>query len=145
MAVLDGSNAPVAWYIYGLGLLWKVNADGAAYIYHFDGDGNVVAMSNPQSGVVNTYRYDLRGRLASSSETVENIFHARGESGWIDDGNGLLFTGDSFLAPDLGVTLPSSADPSPPAPDLAPRLRGAGACFIEGTANCLFATGRRER
>jgi len=31
----------------GAGLLWKVTADGTAYFYHFDGDGNVVAMSNP--------------------------------------------------------------------------------------------------
>jgi len=24
----DSSNAPIAWYVYGLGLLWKVTADG---------------------------------------------------------------------------------------------------------------------
>ena len=43
----DGSNAPIAYYIYGLGLLWKIAADGTPYFYHFDGDGNVVAVSNP--------------------------------------------------------------------------------------------------
>jgi YD repeat-containing protein len=145
VAELDGGNNPIAWYVYGLGLLWKVTADGTAYFYHFDGDGNVVALSNPQSGVVNRYRYDPQGRLSASNEGVENIFRAHGEAGWVDDGNGLVFTGDAFQVVDIGVTVPAAADPAPAPPDLTPRLRGAGACFIEGTANCLFATGRRER
>jgi len=145
VAELDGSNNPIAWYIYGLGLLWKVTAGGAAYFYHFDGDGNVVALSNPTAGVVNQYRYDALGRLVSSNEGVENLFRAHGEAGWVDDGNGLLFTGDAFQFPDLRLTLPAAADPSPPSPDLAPRFTGAAACFIEGVANCQFATGRRAQ
>src|SRR5262249_35861384 len=59
---MDSSNTPLAWYVHGLGLLWKVTADGGAYFYHFDGDGNVVAVSSPTSGVVNRYRYDPSGR-----------------------------------------------------------------------------------
>ena len=145
VAELDSSNNPVAWYVYGLGLLWKVAASGTAYFYHFDGDGNVVALSNPTAGVVNQYRYDALGRLVSSNEGIENMFRARGEAGWVDDGNGLLFAGDSFQFPDLRVTLPAAADPSPPAPDITPHFPGAGACFIEGVANCQFATGRRAQ
>ena len=37
---------------------------------------------------------------------VENLFHARGESGWVDEGNGLLFTGSQFQFPELRLTLP---------------------------------------
>ena len=144
VAELDGSNTPIAWYVYGLGLLWKVTADGTAYFYHFDGDGNVVALSNHSAGVVNQYRY-AQGRLVSANEGVENLFHAHGEAGWIDDGNGLLFTGDAFQFPELRLALPAVADPAAPVPDLLPHFPGAGACFIEGVANCLFATGRRER
>ena len=141
----DSSGAPIAWYVYGLGLLWKVTADGAPYFYHFDGDGNTVALSSPTAGVVNTYRYDAQGRLVSADEGVDNMFRARGESGWMDDGNGLLFTGSQFQFPELRLTLPAAADPSPPIPDLLPQLPGAGACFFEGVANCLAATGRRTR
>ena len=140
---VDGT--PIAWYVYGLGLLWKVTADGTPYFYHFDGDGNTVAMSNPSAGVVNTYRYDAQGRLISTKEGVENIFRARGEAGWVDQGNGLLFTGAQFQFPELRLTLPSAYDPSPPVPDLQPQLSGAGACFLEGVPNCLAATGRRTR
>jgi YD repeat-containing protein len=141
----DASNTPIAWYVYGLGLLWKVTADGTAYFYHFDGDGNAVALSNPTTGVVNTYRYDAQGRLLSAQEGVENALRARGESGWMDEGNGLLFTGSQFQFPELRLTLPAAADASPPVPDLQPQLSGVGACFFEGVANCLAATGRRTR
>ncbi|HEY2016824.1 MAG TPA: hypothetical protein VGH38_25140, partial [Bryobacteraceae bacterium] len=141
----DSSNAPIAWYVYGLGLLWKVTPAGTAYFYHFDGDGNVVAVSNPSSGVVNQYRYDPLGRLVSTNEGVENMFRARGEAGWIDDGNGLIFTNTAYQFPELRLTLPATADPSPPSPALLPPLSGAGACFLDGVSTCLFATGRRYR
>ena len=141
----DASGAPIAWYVYGLGLLWKVTADGTPYFYHFDGDGNTVALSNPTAGVVNTYRYDAQGRLASANEGVENMFRAHGESGWMDDGNGLLFTGSQFQFPELRLVLPAAADASPPVPGLLPQFSGMGACFFEGVANCLAATGRRTR
>src|SRR5207302_915030 len=137
----DSANAPVAWYVYGLGLLWKVAADGTTYFYHFDGDGNTVALSNPTAGVVNTYRYDAQGRLVASTEGVENILRAHGEAGWTDEGNGLLFTGSQFQSPDLRLVLPATVDPGPPLPDLQPQLSGAGACFSEGVSNCLAGTG----
>jgi len=127
----DSGNSALAWYIYGLGLLWKVTADGTPYFYHFDGDGNVVAISNPTAGVVNQYRYDPSGRLAASNEGIENMFRARGESGWVDDGNGLIFNHSVFQFPDLRLTLPASADPAPPVPSLLPQLSGAGASFLE--------------
>ena len=73
------------------------------------------------------------------------MFHARGEAGWADDGNGLLFTGVRFQYPELRITLPAAADPAPPVPDLRPQLSGAGACFFEGVANCVAGSGRRER
>jgi YD repeat-containing protein len=142
---MDGSYTPIAWYVYGLGLLWKVTADSSTYFYHFDGDGNVVALSSPTGGVVNEYRYDPTGRLMASNEIVENMFRARGEAGWMDDGNGLVFTNSLFQFPELRLTLPATADPSPPSLDLSPPFPGAGTCFFQGVANCLFATGGRDR
>ena len=139
----DSSNAPVAWYVYGLGLLWKVSADGTTYFYHFDGDGNVVAVSTGAKGVANQYRYDPSGRLVTVNETVENLFRMRGEAGWVDDGNGLVYNLKDFLFPELRITLPASADPSPPEPSLLPVFPGAGARFLEGVAKCAFAGGQR--
>ena len=139
----DGGNSPVAWYVYGLGLLWKLMPDGTTYFYHFDGDGNVVAVSNPSAGVVNTYRYDPAGLLVASNESVENMFRAHGESGWVDDGNGLILNSSGFLFPELRLTLPATADPAPPVPDLMPQFSGAGSCFVEGVGVCPASLGHR--
>ena len=46
VAETEGGNNPVAYYVWGLGLLWKIGANGQIYFYHFDGDGNTVALSN---------------------------------------------------------------------------------------------------
>jgi YD repeat-containing protein len=142
---MDGSYTPIAWYVYGLGLLWKVAADSSTYFYHFDGDGNVVALSTPTGGVVNEYRYDPTGLLIASNEIVENMFRARGQAGWMDDGNGLVFTNRLYQFPELRLTLPATADPSPPAANLSPQFPGAGACFFQGVSSCLVATGGRDR
>ena len=140
----DGSGNPIAWYVYGLGLLWKVTADGTPYFYHFDGEGNVVAVSNTAGSVVNQYRYGPAGNLLGSSEGVENLFRARAADGWIDDGNGLLFTGTEFRFPELGLSLPAMGDPSPPVPGLLPQLRGTGACLFNSDrpVACQSADGR---
>jgi YD repeat-containing protein len=140
----DSSGAVTAWYVYGLGLLWKVAADGTPYFYHFDGDGNVVAMSNTVAGVVNKYRYGPGGNLIAMEESVDNPFRARGELGWIDDGNGLIFTGTEFRYPDLRLVLPAAADPAPPAPETRPGVRGLAACFFEGVSGCGFSGGRKR-
>jgi YD repeat-containing protein len=142
---MDGSYTPIAWYVYGLGLLWKVAADSSTYFYHFDGDGNVVALSTPTGGVVNEYRYDPTGRLIGSNEAVENMFRARGNDGWMDDGNGLVFTNRLYQFPELRLTLPATADPSPPAAGLSPQFTGAGGCFFQGVSGCLAATGGRDQ
>ena len=71
------------------------------------------------SGRANGNMFDAQGRLVSAKEGIENMFRAHGESGWVDEGNGLLFTGSQFQFPELRLTLPGTADASPPVPLLA--------------------------
>ena len=139
-----GNNAPVAWYVYGLGPAWKVTADGTAYFFHFDGDGNVVALSNAAKGVVNSYRYDPMGTLAVANETVENSLRASGAAGWVDDANGLVFTGTQYQYPGAGLTLAATASPAPPAAGIAPPFSGGGACFVQGIPACGASSGRNR-
>jgi YD repeat-containing protein len=140
----DGSNNPLTYYVWGLGLLWKVTAAGQIYFYHFDGDGNVVALSGG-AGIVNRYRYDPLGKLIASDESVENSFRARGEIGWIDDGNGLQYADGNYYSPDLRRWLPGSVNLDAPNPALVLRFPGAGACFVATVADCSLGTGRRAR
>ncbi len=137
------AGAPLATYVYGLGLLWKVDAAGRAFFYHFDAEGNTVAVSTAESGVLNRYRYDPLGRLIAAEEAVENLFRARGESGWVDDGDGLLYGGGAYHHQEYGLSLAGSIRLAPPRPAVLPRLRGAASCFIDGVAEC--ALGERTR
>ena len=89
------------------------------------------------------FRADPWGRLVTANQTVENLFRMRGESGWVDDGNGLVYNLKAFVYPELRITMPAAADPSPPQPSLLPSFSGAGACFLEGVAKCAFAGGQR--
>jgi hypothetical protein len=138
-------NTPLAWYVYGLGLAWRVLPDGTAYFFHFDGDGNVVAVSNAAQGLVDTYRYDPSGTLAEANEGIENGYRARAAAGWLDDGNGLLFTGLQYQFPAVGLTLPAAANPAPPEPGIAPAFGGGGACLMQGASVCALASARRDR
>jgi len=76
---------------------------------------------------------------------VDNPFHARGESGWVEDANGLLFTGKDYQLTELRLTLPGSAEIAAPGSDLKPQLGGVGACFLEPVSACLSTGGRRTR
>jgi hypothetical protein len=99
--------------------------------------------------VVNRYRYDPLGKLVASDESVENDLHARGESGWVDDNDGLIYGEGNYYSPDLRATLPGMVNLSPPdpgiVPAIAPRSPGAGACFTDGVDDCPLSSGRRTR
>jgi RHS repeat-associated protein len=48
-----------------------------AYYYHFDGLGSVIALSNTDGEIVETYRYDVYGR-ANTTGSVGNIYFFTG-------------------------------------------------------------------
>jgi len=128
----DASGAPTAIYVWGLGPLWKIDSGGSAYFYHLDGDGNVVALSSSAAGVVNRYRYDPLGTLASAQEAVANPLRARAAYGWIDDGDGLIYNTREYRFSQLGLTLEGAIALEPPLPRLLPVLRGPGAWMLTG-------------
>ena len=47
------------WYIYGLGLAYKLMPDGTTYTYHFDSRGSTIAMTDATGQIVNEYSYGL--------------------------------------------------------------------------------------
>ena len=138
----DASGAPIAWYVYGLGLLWKVTADGTPYFYHFDGDGNIVALSNPTAGrgqhvsLRSAGPADLRQRKASRTCSTR----AAKPAGWTM-ATACCSPAASSSSPNCASRCRPRPIPRRPCPNLRPPLSGAGACFLEGVANCL----RRQR
>jgi RHS repeat-associated protein len=71
----DGNNNLLRKYIYGPGIdqpvcMIEVAESNAAYYYHFDGLGSVVALSDSSGDTVQTYEYSVFGQVA-----VEDINH----------------------------------------------------------------------
>ena len=106
----DGSNNPMAYDIWGLGLLWKVTPSGRFT--------SITSMATAMwwryparpRGVVNRYRYDPLGKLIASDESVENTFRARGRAaGWMTATACSMPTGTTTRRT-CGATLPGTVD-----------------------------------
>ncbi|GJQ58553.1 MAG: hypothetical protein SCALA701_13540 [Candidatus Scalindua sp.] len=87
----DASNKLVAYYIYGLGLIYKIDVSGESFFYHYDFTGNTVAMTDVSENIVNKYAYTPFGSLAGSQEAEANLFRYVGKHGVMDDGSSLLY------------------------------------------------------
>jgi RHS repeat-associated protein len=80
-----------AWYIYGLGLAYKLMPDGNIYTYHFDSRGSTIAMTDGTGQIVNEYSYGPNGERTGIVEATPNPFGYIGRYGVMEEGNGLKF------------------------------------------------------
>ena len=63
LAEADASNAIQRYYIHGIGLMAMVDAQtNQLYVYHYDGTGHTVAMSDGAREIVNRYAYSPFGK-----------------------------------------------------------------------------------
>ena len=72
---------------------------GETYFYHLNARGDVVAMSDSQGAVVNTYTYDPWGAPLTASETVANPY--RYASYRYDTSTGLYYCWNRYYAPEI--------------------------------------------
>ena len=86
------------YYIYGAGLLYRINADGTRTNYHFDQIGSTLALSDESGTITDSYAYTPFGKVAIQGST-HNPFQYVGEYGVMQEGNGLLFMRARFYDP----------------------------------------------
>jgi RHS repeat-associated protein len=98
----DTNNAPVAYYVYGLGLAQTISAGGTVATYQFDIQGSTVALTDSSGRLADSYAYDSFGDLANSDEMFPQPFHYLGRYGVVDDANGLLYARARYFCPKLG-------------------------------------------
>ena len=91
IAEFDEYNEAKAYNIYGLGLIYRIDAgSGEPFFFHYDAAGHTVALTDPDGDVVNRYAYYPFGTVLKE-ETVENPFCYAGRYGVMDEGDGLLY------------------------------------------------------
>jgi RHS repeat-associated protein len=98
----DGSGNITSYYVYGLGLAYKVLPDGTHFYYHFDALGSAVAMTNDARSIVNAYAYDPFGKVTNAFEGTRNPFQFVGQYGVTQESNGLVFMRARYYLPDVG-------------------------------------------
>lgn len=111
----DDQGKPRNYYIYGIGLLGRVKADGrTAHYYHYDYRGSTVAMTNLAGEVSHQYAYDYDGfgKVSAIKEHDANPFRYVGKYGVMheyealsnakDQSQGLYFMRARFMSPTTG-------------------------------------------
>jgi len=92
-----------------LGTFWKEKGANSVF-YHFDGQGNVLALSNASGELLNTYAYEAFGKDLNLSSDAQNSLRFGGGLGlFTDDASGLVYMRARFYDPSIGRFL--SVDP----------------------------------
>jgi len=105
IAEYDGSGSLLHKYIYGPGVdqpicMIDVENSNAAYYYHFDGLGSVIALTNSAGSVVNLYEYSVYGEVSASDPNHPNRFLFTGRE--FDADTGLYYYRARYYNPYLG-------------------------------------------
>ena len=76
VAELNESGSVTAHFVHSLGVdhPLMISREGQDYFFHQDRLGSTIALSDSSGGMVNTYTYDVFGRIMDKTEAVENPF-----------------------------------------------------------------------
>jgi RHS repeat-associated protein len=113
LAETDASNNVIAWYVYGHGLVSRVEAGTSERrFYHFNHRGDTIALSDDSGSITDKYAYGEYGRQENSwaaTTPTSNPFTYVGQYGVINEGNDLYFMRARFYDAAVGRFL--SEDP----------------------------------
>lgn len=87
----DGAGTPLAYNIYGQGLISRILPDDSVLQYHYDSRGSTIAMTDVAQNVVRKYAYDPFGRVANADGSATNPFGFLGRHGVVDEGEDLSY------------------------------------------------------
>ncbi|MBK8639209.1 MAG: DUF1566 domain-containing protein [Chromatiaceae bacterium] len=105
----DSAGSAVAYYIHGLGLIARISPSGDARYYHYDANGNTVALSDAGGLLTDAYAYSPFGEPLAQQGSTPNPFRFLGQFGVQQEGNGLNFVRARYYHPATGRFL--SKDP----------------------------------
>lgn len=87
----DGSGNALNYYIYGLGLISRIDANNQTSYYHFDSRGSTIAMTNDTGATTHTYGYGPFGELMFAQEADYNSFRYVGQFGVMFEDSSLMY------------------------------------------------------
>ena len=85
----DGCGTPVAYNVYGQGLISRILADDSLLTYHYDSRGSTIAMTDAAEDILRQFAYDAFGRTVAHSGSADQPYRYLGKHGIQDEGNQL--------------------------------------------------------
>jgi YD repeat-containing protein len=67
LAETDSSGKIIYYYIYGLGLISRIDTNNNAEFYHYDSRGSTIALTDASGQITEAYAYDPFGRPINGS------------------------------------------------------------------------------
>jgi RHS repeat-associated protein len=96
-------------YVYGLGLISRLDEDENASFYHYDFRGSTIALTDKDETVSHSYIYDVFGETLSSTEADYNPFRFVGKYGVMHETDDFYFMRARYYDASIGRFL--SEDP----------------------------------
>jgi RHS repeat-associated protein len=90
LAETDSSGNIIYYYIYGLGLISRIDNNNNAEFYHYDSRGSTIALTDASGQIMEVYAYDPFGRPVNGIPS-DNRFRYLGRHGVMDEENGFLY------------------------------------------------------
>ena len=101
LAEADSAGNITAYYVYGLGLVSRVDADGQTRYYHYDSRGSTIALTDATGQTTEACAYDPFGRPINASASSDR-FRYLGRHGVVDEQNGLLYIRARYYSAERG-------------------------------------------
>lgn len=98
----DGSGAALNYYVYGLGLISRIDANNKTNYYHFDSRGSTIAMTNDTGKITHSYSYAPFGELMAANEDDFNAFRYIGQHGVMYEDTSLMYMRARFYDVETG-------------------------------------------
>jgi RHS repeat-associated protein len=101
LAEADAGGNITAYYIYGLGLISRLDANGKAHYYHYDSRGSAIALTDASGQTTEAYAYDPFGRPINANAST-NRFRYLGRHGVMDEQDGLSYIRARYYSAERG-------------------------------------------
>ncbi|MGZ0050504.1 RHS repeat-associated core domain-containing protein [Brevibacillus gelatini] len=98
---LEENGAARAYYVYGLGLIGREDAQGEYLCYHMDSRGSTTLLTDKHGRVTDRYTYGVYGELEAHEGSTRQPFCYNGRDGVMTDPNGLYYMRARYYHPGL--------------------------------------------
>nr|WP_258022988.1 RHS repeat-associated core domain-containing protein [Brevibacillus formosus] len=98
---LEENGAAKAYYVYGMGLIGREDAQGDYLSYHADTRGSTTLLTDEHGRVTDRYTYGLYGELEAHEGRTKQPFCYNGRDGVMTDPNGLYYMRARYYHPGL--------------------------------------------